>query len=218
MEETRSVMDRVRAALGRTGPLAAAPSPPAIPEPVVRLVHTELGLAELFAGKAAENKIGVEAVGPEDLASRVAAFLAGRGCKKVAMAASAALEKLGLAAALRGAGLDAAAWDRMTLEELYDYDCSVTDVYCAVAETGSLVIRNTPGHGKSLSLVPAIHVAVVRPADLVADLIDLFEKLTRDGVGSNVVIISGPSKTSDIEMTLVTGVHGPQTVQVFLLK
>ena len=119
-------------------------------------------------------------------------------------------------AALRGAGLEVRTWDRMTLDELYDFDAGVTDVYAAVAETGSLVIKHSPEHGRALSLVPAVHVAIVEPKNLVADLVDLFEKLGRDGGGAT--IITGPSKTADIEMDLVVGVHGPGKVEIFLMK
>jgi L-lactate dehydrogenase complex protein LldG len=106
----------------------------------------------------------------------------------------------------------------MTLDELYDFDCSVTDVYCAVAETGSLVMRASAGHGRALSLVPPIHIAVLEPRNFVPDLVDLFEKLSREGTGSAVSIVTGPSKTSDIEMNLVIGVHGPCKVQLFVLQ
>ena len=117
---------------------------------------------------------------------------------------------------LKRAGFDARTWDQMTLDELYDFDCGVSDVYAAVAETGSLVIKNSPEHGRALSLVPAVHVAIVEPKNLVADLVDLFEKLGRDGGGATIV--TGPSKTADIEMDLVVGVHGPGKVQIFLLR
>jgi L-lactate dehydrogenase complex protein LldG len=104
----------------------------------------------------------------------------------------------------------------MTLDELYDFDCGVTDVYAGVAETGSLVIKHSPEHGRALSLVPAVHVAIVEPKNLVGDLVDLFEKLGRDGGGAT--IITGPSKTADIEMDLVVGGHGPGKVQIYLLR
>jgi L-lactate dehydrogenase complex protein LldG len=93
----------------------------------------------------------------------------------------------------------------------------VTEVTYAVAETGSLIIRATPQHGRALSLVPPVHVAVVQPKQILPDLVDLFEQLAREGA-DNTVIITGPSKTADIELTLVTGVHGPGVVHVFILQ
>jgi L-lactate dehydrogenase complex protein LldG len=128
------------------------------------------------------------------------------------------LEKLGVPVALRSAGLDVRSWDRMTLDELYDVDASVTDVTYAIAETGSLVIRSSPVNGRALSLVPLVHVAIVEPRNCLADLLDLMEVLGKEGVGNNVSIITGPSKTADIEGALVVGVHGPGEVQVYVLQ
>ena len=96
--------------------------------------------------------------------------------------------------------------------------CGVTDVDYAVAETGTVVIRHRPEHGRLLSLVPFVHVAIVEPKCMVPDLIDLFAVLKRDGTGSGVPLISGPSKTADIEMNTVIGVHGPNIVKAFVLN
>jgi L-lactate utilization protein LutC len=213
-----SVIDRVRRALGRTQPLSSAPVPPAIEEPITRLVHSEIGLPELFAKRAGENKMGVETVYVEDLPGKLAAFLGARGCRKVALPVSDFLEKLEIDRPLREAGFTVRRWGELSLDELYDFDAGITDVYCAVAETGSLVIRSSPSHGKALSLVPNVHVAIVQPKDFLPDLVDLFQKLTKEGVGSNVTLITGPSRTADIEMELVTGVHGPNTVQIYILQ
>lgn len=219
--EDSDVLAKVRRALGRTGPLTEAPAPPYIAEHVVRLVHTDLGLPELFTKRAEENKMHVTGVAVGQLAAEVAAFLRSQNCKSIAMPGSAFLEKVGLYRGLKDAGLEVRRWGEMTLDEAYDVDCGVTDVYCAVAETGSLVVRSSPEHGRSISLVPNVHVAVLEPKNFVADLVDLFEKMKADGVaesGGATHIITGPSKTADIEMNLVVGVHGPRVVQVFLLK
>ena len=106
----------------------------------------------------------------------------------------------------------------MTADEAYDFDAGVTEVDYAVAETGTLVIRHTPAHGRLISLVPFVHVAIVEPRLFLPDLIDLFEALKKDGTGSGVTLISGPSKTADIEMNTVTGVHGPNIVKAFVLS
>jgi L-lactate dehydrogenase complex protein LldG len=214
--DENDVMTKVRRALGRREALKEVPVPPELPEHIVRLVQSEIGLAELFARRAEENKMRVVGVGVEELVGKVAEYLRGQACKRIALPRSVFLDRLGVAEGLKRAGFEVRTWDEMTLDELYDYDCGVTDVYAAVAETGSLVIKNSAEHGRALSLVPAVHVAIVEPKNLVGDLVDLFEKLGRDGGGAT--IITGPSKTADIEMDLVVGVHGPGKVQIFMLR
>jgi L-lactate utilization protein LutC len=216
--EPLTVLDRVRKALRRSQPLSATPTPPEILEPCTRLVHSDIGLPELFANRAAANKMHVEKVSAADVASRVAAFFQAKGRKRIVTPVSPLLEKLGIPAALRRAGLDVKTWDQMTLDQLYDFDASVTDVTWAIAETGSLVIKSSSQHGRSISLVPIVHVAIIEPRNCIPDLLDLMEILGQEGVGNNVTIITGPSKTADIEGALVTGVHGPGEVQVFILQ
>jgi L-lactate dehydrogenase complex protein LldG len=218
MNDRTNVMSKVRAALGRSQPLSDVPTPPVIDEPITRLVHTDFGLPELFIKSALENKIDAEAVYVDALNEKLIAFLREKNARRIALPKSPLLEKLQIVESLRAAGLTATTWDAMTIDELYDYDAGITDVYAAVAETGSLVVRSSPGHGRALSLVPPVHVAIVEPKNLLPDLVDLFEKMKSDGVASSTSLISGPSKTSDIELNLVVGVHGPMTVKVFVLQ
>src|SRR6476661_8820423 len=120
MNSSDDVMERVRKALGRTGPVATPPVPPKISEPIARLVHSEIGLPELFARRAQDNKMHLHAVGADDLSGRIVDFLKAHNLRRVALPASPLLERLGVPAALREAGLEARAWDQMTLDELYD--------------------------------------------------------------------------------------------------
>jgi L-lactate dehydrogenase complex protein LldG len=218
MSQSTDTISKVRRALGRTERLTSWPIPPAIDEPITRLVHSEIGMPDLFKKTAAANKIEVEPLRVEDLSDRLIVTLRELNCRKIALPVSGLLDRLNLVQALQAADFDARRWDSMTLDELYDSDCGVTDVFAAVAETGSVVVRASAGHGKGLSLIPLIHIAVVEPKNFVPDLVDLFDKITAEGVGSGITIISGPSKTSDIEMNLVVGVHGPCKVKVFLLE
>jgi L-lactate dehydrogenase complex protein LldG len=218
MNDPSNVLDKVCRSLGRSAPLVTPPTPPVLPEHVVRLVHTDFGLPELFAKRAAELKMLVESCYVEELAGKMIEFLKANDCKKIGISVSKLLNAIGLPHALRDAGLDVKTWDELTLDAAYDLDAGVTDVTYAVAETGSLVIRTNANHGRSLSLVPKYHIAVLEPKNFVPDLLDLMEKLTADGVGSHVTLISGPSKTADIEMNVVTGVHGPNVVKAFLLS
>jgi L-lactate dehydrogenase complex protein LldG len=89
-------------------------------------------------------------------------------------------------------------------------DLGITSCDLAVAETGTLVMCARPGRERSASLLPRIHVAIITAEQIVPDLIDAFASLEADGEPpSNVTLITGPSKTGDIELELTTGVHGP---------
>ncbi len=218
MNDPSNVMSKVRRSLGRSVPLTTPPTPPALTEPLIRLVLSDIGLPALFAKKAEENKISVTPIRVDDLHAALIAFLKERFVQTVALPRSKFLERIEIPRAMREANFGVRMWDEMTLDELYDVDASVTDVWRAVAETGSLVIKPSPGHGRALSLVPPLHVAIVEPKNCVGDLIDLFEVVEKDHTPRSALhIISGPSKTADIEMNLVTGVHGPGKVKVFLL-
>jgi L-lactate dehydrogenase complex protein LldG len=213
------VMTRVRNALGRPTRSATAtpPTPPQISEPIARLVYSAVGLTELFIGRATDMKMLVEQVAVDDLVDRLSAFLRQQTLTSMMLSDTPVLVKLDVARRLQEQGFDARRWADMTADNAYDYDCGVTEVDYAVAETGTVVIRHRPEHGRLLSLTPFVHVAIVEPRCLVPDLLDLFAALKRDGIGSGTTMISGPSKTADIEMNTVTGVHGPNIVKAFVL-
>ena len=99
----------------------------------------------------------------------------------------------------------------------------VTGVDYAVTETGSVVLLPQKGVSRLVSALPPVHVALVQPQQLLASLDDLFLLLRLDSqsnsdtMGSYLNIITGPSRTADIEQTLVVGVHGPKEVHLVLL-
>ena len=212
------VLDKVRRALGRTVTPTTVPPPPDIPDTVARLVHSNIGLAELFETRAIKQHLVAEPVTVDELPDKLAGFLRERKCKRVMLSDTPLIQKLEIGDQLDERGFEARYWSGITADGAYDYDAGVTEVDYAVAETGTLVIRHRPEHGRLLSLVPFVHVAIVQPKNFVADLIDLFEILGREGVGSGATLISGPSKTADIEMNVVTGVHGPNVVRVYVLQ
>lgn len=212
------LMDRVRRALGREASLPEPPVPPEIAEPIARLVYSNIGLPELFQKRAVDMKMLVEPVRVDELLPRLAAFLREQKSSRVMLSATDLINDLNAVAYLNENSFQARSWREMTADEAYDFDAGVTEVDYAVAETGTLVIRHRPEHGRLLSLVPFVHVAIVEPRKLLPDLIDLFEDLAKEGSGSGVTMISGPSKTADIEMNTVTGVHGPNVVKAFLLS
>src|SRR5262249_2668163 len=137
------------------------------------------------------------------------------------------LERLGVENWLRSQNLTVHMWDHLEGEapvqrwdRAFAADLGITSVYWAVAETGSLSVwSSSGGRGRAVSLLPPVHVAIFEPAQIVPDLFDLFtelEKIKQD-FPSNVTLITGPSKTGDIQLKLTTGVHGPGEVHAVIV-
>jgi L-lactate dehydrogenase complex protein LldG len=109
-------------------------------------------------------------------------------------------------------------------QDIIDAGLGITGADYAVAETGSVVILPRKGLSRLVSVVPPVHLALVRPQDVVETLDDLFLlrrlEFHRNGgdMGSYLNFITGPSRTADIEQTLVVGVHGPKEVHLVLLE
>jgi len=94
----------------------------------------------------------------------------------------------------------------------------LTSADLAIANTGSLVLRCGATRPRCVSLLPTMHVALIRANHIVARMGEALEKLTRDhALASQLLFITGPSRTSDIENDLTIGVHGPASVVVLIL-
>jgi len=89
----------------------------------------------------------------------------------------------------------------------------VTNALCGLADTGSVLIADGEGSPLHASLLPEIHIAVLKSSDILSSLSDAMPLLKNS---SAAVFITGPSRTADIEMTLTIGVHGPKEIHVFV--
>lgn len=99
-------------------------------------------------------------------------------------------------------------------------EVGITLVECLIARTGSLLLSTHQTAGRTLSIYPPVHIAVAYTNQLVYDIKDGLQLVMEKFNGklpSNVTITSGPSRTADIEKTLVLGAHGPKEVYVFLI-
>lgn len=93
---------------------------------------------------------------------------------------------------------------------------SVEEVTAAIAETGSIVCASTGGKAVQSSLLPSHHVAIVPHEKLFATLDDFFAGYTASPP-TNITLITGPSRTADIELNLVIGVHGPEKLDIIVV-
>jgi len=90
-----------------------------------------------------------------------------------------------------------------------------------VAETGTIVLESAAEHHRLASLVPPVHVALVEEASIVPTLNDVLRELRtldQETMSRTITMITGPSRTADIELTLVVGVHGPRELHVIVLE
>jgi L-lactate dehydrogenase complex protein LldG len=99
----------------------------------------------------------------------------------------------------------------------------VTGAEAALASTGSLVYKSGPGRHRLTSLLPPVHVGIIRHSMILPGFEDWIADRRAKGIkeafrdSSNIVLISGPSRTADIAMESIMGVHGPGTVHVIVL-
>jgi L-lactate utilization protein LutC len=173
--------------------------------PVPRDYRRRLGAADLeqFVERVEDYRATVTRCGPAELAETVRRVLGGAGRVVVP----------------EGLGVDVPGGERdtgLSATELDRVDAVVTESAVAVAETGTIVLDHGPGQGRrALSLVPDHHVCIVRADQVVEDVPAALERLdaTRP-----MTWISGPSATSDIELSRVEGVHGPRRLDVVLVS
>jgi L-lactate dehydrogenase complex protein LldG len=168
-----------------------------------RSVRSTADLIELFCARVADYEAVVVRCGEDDVPARIVEALGG---------ASRVVVPSGLRWEVPGGLPDTG----LTADELDGVDAVVTEATVGIAATGTIVLTHGPGQGRrALSLLPDLHVCIVRADQVVADVPDAFANL--DPV-SPTTWISGPSATSDIELSRVEGVHGPRSLQVLLVE
>ena len=173
--------------------------------------------ADLFVRKAEAVQASVARVtGLEDVPSEVSRYLRQRN-----LAARVAVAPHG--------DLEAMDWTAMaiTAERRRPVDsdhCGVNRAFCAVAETGTLVMISGPESPSTMNFLPETHIAVLKESDIVGAAEDVWDRLRASGRASagslprTVNMITGVSRTGDIEQTIQTGVHGPRHLHIVLVK
>jgi L-lactate dehydrogenase complex protein LldF len=123
----------------------------------------------------------------------------------------------GVLEGLREAGIQIVHPGQVALETSSQVRAGLTGAYAGIADTGSLLLLGGRGQPLSASLLPEIHIVLLKQEDIYGDLRTLLvqEQVRKSPAG---VIITGPSRTADIEMTLTIGVHGPGELYVLCFK
>lgn len=132
------------------------------------------------------------------------------------------LQRLNLRAVLEDKGLKTVAPNNK--EEMGKADIGITEADFAIADSGTLVLFADERQPRSVSLIPPVHVAILKSTRIVANIHELFAHLTNsvaemasiNDLSSCMTFITGPSRTADIELNLTLGVHGPKEIFALL--
>ena len=104
-------------------------------------------------------------------------------------------------------------------EMVFNVDAGITSAAGAIADTGALILWPSEKEPRLMSIVPPIHIAVLKASTIHNSLLEVMQKEDWPSkIPTNVLLVSGPSKTADIEMTLAFGVHGPKELVVLIVE
>ncbi|HZN40001.1 MAG TPA: lactate utilization protein [Planctomycetota bacterium] len=206
-----SILASVRTCLRRT-----ADSPVPAPPPVPMLGRVDLDASakltqfgERLAAVGGHLHLGIEDGG----LAAVQQLLARYAPRSIARSNAAAVTNLRDHASLR-----AQPWQPpdASREELFTADLGVTAAQWAIAETGTLVLVGDEERHRLASLLPPVHIALLPHSRILGNLGEALKTLARP-LSPAVTFITGPSRTADIELQLVIGVHGPRELHVVVV-
>jgi len=203
------VLGRVRAALGEARE-AAVQEPPRSYRLQGQLSRQQV--VERFAERVSDYRANVRRASREELARVLAAACHERGAVRVGVPP-------GLPSEWRPEDVELVEDEGLSPEELDRLDGALTGCATAIAETGTVVLDAGPKQGRrALTLVPDYHLCVVfgeQIRELVPEAVSALERAASRG--RPITFVSGPSATSDIELSRVEGVHGPRTLDVVIV-
>ena len=222
-------MDR-RDFLGRVRAAVATADLPDAPQSAPGGLVGELGAASLldrFVERATEVDAQVSVVDSTEVPELVLDLVRGYDTKTFISWADDQLPVGGVSASLIAAGctpqpseVPTEPADRIVYQERYfDLVVGITGADGALAESGSIILQHGPKRPRMASLVPLVHIALVPVSQLVASLSHWIADNPDAATASpNLLVITGPSRTGDIEMSLTLGVHGPRHLHILVLS
>jgi L-lactate dehydrogenase complex protein LldG len=168
---------------------------------------------ELFCQRVDEYRAEVRRAADSEIPTLISRVCAERSATRLAVPP-------GIPSAWRPAGVDLVDDRGLSARDLDVVDGALTGCTVAIAETGTIVLAAGPTEGRrAISLVPDLHVCVVYESQVVELLPEALARLADGGLDRRpLTFISGPSATSDIELSRVEGVHGPRDLVVLVVK
>jgi L-lactate dehydrogenase complex protein LldG len=207
------ILGKLRAAYGRRPGEPAGPIPPTARIAPRRPGGPEAELAQLLAEIERLSGVTRRLPNREALDAALSDLVRAEGVRRATCWTTPELEAWGVAAALQGLGVEIVP-GHADKQRVASCELGVTGVDAALPETGTLVLTSSPERPRVASLLPRVHLALLRPDVLRPDLHQVFAETRTAGYA---VLVSGPSRTADIELTLTLGVHGPKSLYVWVM-
>ena len=208
---TNPVIENIRRSLGRTDQTPLSPRPVIYESRHPESVDSE---TERFLDEVRKLSGIAQKLTPESVTAALKSLVAENNIRKATLWHSLLFEQLGIESTLSSLGVDLVS-PNVDKHEMALCDLGITEADTLLPETGTLVLYSSAEKPRAVSLLPRIHLAIVRPEMLRADLHQVFAE-AKDS--HYLVFITGPSRTSDIELTVTLGVHGPKSLYVWLLN
>ena len=207
---TNPIVENIRRSLGRTDQALISPRPaiyePRQPESVDSEIERFLGEIKKLSG------LGQRLLSTE-MESALKALIAEHDIRKATGWNTPFLKQLGIAEIVQSLGVELIP-PNADKHVMAKCDLGITEADFILPETGTIVLRSSSEKPRAVSLLPRVHLAIITPAALRADMHHVFAE-AKDS--NYLVFITGPSRTADIELTVTLGVHGPKNLYVWMM-
>ena len=208
---TNPVIENVRRALGRTAqpPLNLRPAiyESRLPESVESEIERFLGEIKKLSGVS-------QKLSPSEIDSALKTLVEEQNIHKATVWETPHLRQVGITEILNSLGVELVS-PNANKHEMALCDLGITEADFILPETGTIALYSSAEKPRAVSLLPRVHLAIVRPEMLRPDMHQVFAE-AKDG--NYLVFITGPSRTADIELTVTLGVHGPKNLYVWMIE
>jgi L-lactate dehydrogenase complex protein LldG len=213
---TNPVIENVRRSLGRTAQISSPQGAPLSPRPAVYEARQPEAIdseATRFLDEITKLSGIGQKLSPNDIDSALKILVTEQNIRKATAWETPHLRELGVTEILNSLGVELIS-PNASKHEMALCDLGITEADFLLPETGTLALYSSFEKPRAVSLLPRIHLAIVRPGMLRADLHQVFAEAKDHNY---LVFITGPSRTADIELTVTLGVHGPKKLFVWML-
>src|SRR5574341_227614 len=208
---TNPVIENIRRSLGRSAQTPLSMRPAIYSSRQTESIDSEI---ELFLNEVKKLSGVGQRLSPSDVDSALKILVAEQNIRKAIVWETPYLRRLGIAEILNSLGVQLVS-QNADKHEVAQCELGVTEADFLLPETGTIVLRSSAEKPRAVSLLPRIHLAIVRPEMLRADMHQVFAEAKAHHY---LVFSTGPSRTADIELTVTLGVHGPKNLNVWMIS